>query len=83
MALGDRERGLLLGLVVGAACVVLGRQLLAPVQRLARPTAKAALKSGLSAAEWGRERVARLSEELEDLAAEVQAERLRPSAEGK
>jgi hypothetical protein len=74
--LGDRERSLLLGIAVGAACVIFGRRLLTPVRRLARPTAKAALKSGLTAVERSREMVARLSEELEDLAAEVEAERV-------
>jgi hypothetical protein len=63
-------------MAVGAACVIFGRRLLTPVKHLARPTAKAALKSGWSAAEWGRETVARLGEHLEDLAAEVEAERL-------
>jgi hypothetical protein len=81
--MGDRERGLLIGLAVGAVCVIVGRQLLTPVKCLARPTAKAALKSGLVAAEWGRERVARLSEEIEDLAAEVHAERAQASTEVK
>lgn len=81
MALGDRDRGLLIGLAVGAAFVLLGRELLTPVRRLARPAAKAALRSSFSAAEWGRERAARLSEELEDLAAEVQAERQQKSPE--
>jgi hypothetical protein len=74
--LGDRERHLLLGMAVGAACVIFGRRLMAPVRRLARPTAKAALKSGLTAVERSREVVARLGEELEDLAAEVEAERV-------
>lgn len=81
--LEERERSLLLGLVVGFGCAVLGRQLLTPVKRLARPTAKAALRSGWTAVEWGRETAARLSEEMQDLAAEVHAERLQDSSEGK
>jgi hypothetical protein len=63
-------------MAVGAACVVFGRRLLTPVKRLARPTAKAALKSGVTAVERSREMVAWLSEEIEDLAAEVEAERV-------
>lgn len=74
--LNERERSLLLGIAVGAACVIFGRRLLTPVKRLARPTAKAALRSGWTALEQGRETVARLGEELEDIAAEVAAERL-------
>lgn len=74
--LGKRERSLLIGIAVGAGCIVFGRRLLTPVKHLARPTAKAALRSGRSAVEWGREAVARLTEEIEDLSAEVEAERL-------
>jgi hypothetical protein len=53
VAMGERERSVAgpgrWGRMHGP-----GRQLLTPVRRLARPVAKAALKSGLSAAEWGR-----------------------------
>jgi hypothetical protein len=73
--LNERDRSLLLGMAVGAACVIFGRRLLTPVKRLARPTAKAALRSGWTALEHGRETVTRLGEQLEDLAAEVAAER--------
>lgn len=81
MALRDRDRGLLIGLAAGAAFAIFGRELLTPVRRIARPAARVALRSGLSAADWGRERMARLSEELEDLAAEVHAERQQKSPE--
>jgi hypothetical protein len=80
--LDERDRSLLVGLAVGVACVLLGRRLLTPVRRLARPTAKAALRSSWSAFEWGRETAARLNEELQDLTAEVEAERQRDLSEG-
>jgi hypothetical protein len=67
---GDAGRGLAIGLAVAAlAPVVL--PLLAGV---ARPLARAALKSGIIAYEKGREMVAEVAEVIDDLVAEARAE---------
>jgi hypothetical protein len=71
----ERGRFLLLGLVVGAATVIVGREFLAPIGRLGRPLAKEAVKTGLAALEHGREGVALVSEHIADLVAEAVAER--------
>jgi hypothetical protein len=71
----DKGRTLLLGIAVGAAAVIIGREFFKPLQRLGRPLAKTAVKSGIGAVERGRDGVALLSEHLSDLVAEVAAER--------
>jgi hypothetical protein len=71
---------LLLGIAVGAAAAVIGREFFAPIRRLGRPLAKAAVKSGMTALERGHEGVALMSEHLSDLVAEVAAERQQSSA---
>jgi Protein of unknown function (DUF5132) len=68
-------RTLLLGIVAGATGAILGRELAAPLRRLGRPLAKAALTSGMSAVERGRESIALMNEHVADLLAEVAAER--------
>ena len=73
--IGDKERHLLLGIAVGAGAAWLARDLLTPLTRLARPVTKAGIRAGLDVAERGRETLARLGEHLDDLAAEVKAER--------
>jgi hypothetical protein len=71
----DKGRTLLLGIAAGAAAVIIGREFLKPLQRLGRPLAKTAVKSGFAAVERGREGVAVMSEHFADLVAEVTAER--------
>jgi hypothetical protein len=66
---------LLLGIAVGAAAAIVGREFFTPIRRLGRPLAKSALKSGLAALERGREGAALMGEHLSDLVAEVAAER--------
>lgn len=73
MALNDHTRGLLTGLALGVGAAVLARQL-GPFRQALRPFAKAAVKSGLSAFERGREQAARLGEKLEDMVAEIKLE---------
>ena len=68
-------RMLLLGMAVGATVAILGREFSAPLRRLGRPLAKTALMSGLTAVERGREGLARVTEQVADLMAEVAAER--------
>jgi hypothetical protein len=74
----EKGRMLLLGIAVGAAAAIVGRELFAPIRRLGRPLAKAAVRSGMTALERGHERVALMSEHLSDLVAEVAAERQQP-----
>jgi Protein of unknown function (DUF5132) len=71
----EKGRILLIGIVVGAAGAMLGREFFAPVRRLGRPLAKTALMSGLLAVERGREAIALMVEHGADLMAEVAAER--------
>jgi hypothetical protein len=71
----DRGRFLLLGLAVGAATAVIGREFFAPIRRLGRPLAKTAVRSGFAVVARGREGIALASEHLADLVAEVAAER--------
>jgi hypothetical protein len=71
----DKGRMLLLGLAVGAAAAIVGREFFAPVRRLGRPLAKSAVKSGMAAIAHGREGAALLGEHLADLIAEATAER--------
>lgn len=62
--------GVLTGLAISAVAI-----LLAPVlSRWGRPVAKGAIKGGLVAFQTGRTRLAELSETVEDLVAEAQAE---------
>lgn len=78
--LDEKGRTLLLGIAVGAAAVIVGREFFAPLRRIGRPLAKEAVKSGMAALEHGRERVALVSEHLSDLVAEAAAERRQPAA---
>jgi hypothetical protein len=71
----EKQRSLALGIGIGVAAVVLGRGFLTPFARVFRPLAKAGLKSAVLAYEAGREGMARLAEQVDDLAAEVRLER--------
>ena len=71
----EKGRTLLLGIAVGAAVAIVGREFFTPMRRLGRPLAKTAVKSGLTAVERGRQGVALMSEHLADLVAEAAAER--------
>jgi hypothetical protein len=70
MLKGDAGRGLLIGLAVAALTPVI-LPLLAGV---AKPFARAAIKTGIIAYEKGREVVAEVGEVIEDLVAEARAE---------
>lgn len=65
--------GIVLGLGAAAVATVIVPALPAIV-RASRPTARAAIKSGLVLLERGREVMAEASEEFEDMMAEVKAE---------
>ena len=76
MALLDQHgRTLFIGIALGLGAATVGRELFAPMRHLARPTAKAALKSGMAVVQRGRLVAARAAEHLEDLAAEIEEER--------
>jgi hypothetical protein len=78
--LDEKGRTLLLGIAVGAAAVIVGREFFTPLRRLGRPLAKEAVKSGIAVLEHGRERVALMSEHVADLVAEATAERTQAAA---
>jgi hypothetical protein len=71
----EKGRTLMLGIAVGAAAAILGREFFAPLRRLGRPLAKAALDSGMTAFERGQHSAALMGEHLSDLVAEVVAQR--------
>ena len=71
------KNGTPMGIVIGIGATVLATALvpaLPALARAARPTARAAIKSGLLLAEKGREFISEASEELEDILAEARAE---------
>jgi ABC-type transport system involved in cytochrome bd biosynthesis fused ATPase/permease subunit len=73
--LDEKGRTLLLGLAVGAAAIIIGREFFTPLRRVGRPLAKEAVKSGMAVLEHGRERLALMTEQVADLVAEAVAER--------
>lgn len=75
MALFSKEyRYLMAGLGIGYGAGLATPHLLPVVPEVARPLAKATLKAGLIGIERGREFLAHLREELEDVVAEVREE---------
>ncbi len=74
MALLGRALGL--AVVVGAGVAIVATVVAAPgVLRAARPLAREALRRGLDAVERARSAAAELVEDVDDLVAEVRAER--------
>lgn len=66
-----------LGIAIGIGATVLATvvvPVLPVLAKAARPTARAAIKSGILLAERGREFMAEASEEIEDILAEARAE---------
>ncbi len=73
-----------MGIAIGIGSTVLATVIipaLPVLAKAARPMAKAALKSGLLLAERGRELIAEVSEELEDVLAETKAELMRENTD--
>lgn len=71
------KNGTPLGIAIGLGAAALATAVIPALPALARagrPTARAALKSGLVLLEKGREVMAEASEEFDDIMAEVQAE---------
>jgi hypothetical protein len=74
------KSGTPLGIAIGIGATVFATAIipaLPVLAKAARPMARAAIKSGLLLAERGRELIAEVSEELEDVIAETKAELLR------
>jgi hypothetical protein len=80
MAIFDEENRIFLGVVVGIAAAGIVKGLAPAFKGLGRPLAKAAIKSGLLVYETGRETLAQIGEVVEDLVAEVKAERAMEAA---
>jgi len=71
------KSGTPLGIAIGIGATVVATAVvpvLPALAKIARPTARAAIKSGILLAERGREFMAEASEELEDILAEARAE---------
>jgi len=71
------KAGTPLGVAIGIGATVLATAVipvLPVLAKAARPTARAAIKSGILLAERGREFMAEASEEIEDILAEARAE---------
>lgn len=71
------KNGTPLGIAIGLGTAVLATAIvpvLPAIVRAGRPTARAAIKSGLVLLEKGREVMAEANEEFEDMLAEVKAE---------
>ncbi len=74
------KSGTPMGIAIGIGATVVATVVipaLPVLAKAARPMARAAIKSGLLLAERGRELIAEVSEELEDVIAETKAELLR------
>ncbi|MGD8785296.1 MAG: DUF5132 domain-containing protein [Thioalkalispiraceae bacterium] len=75
MALEDAfKNGTGKGLAIGIGLAILTPVLLPVLARAAKPTARAALKSGMILYEKGQEAIAEFGEVVEDLLAEARAE---------
>lgn len=72
--LEEKEQQVLLGVAVGLGVAGLLKSFGRIFSGVGRPFAKATIKSGILAVEMGRERIAHLREDYEDLLAEVRSE---------
>src|SRR5918999_936052 len=73
--LEDEQRTLIIGVVAGLAAAGLVKSLAPAFSGTGRPLLKGLIKAGLTTFETGREKFAEASEVIEDLLAEVRAER--------
>ena len=76
MALEDVFKGgnIITGLAIGLGTAVLVPWVVPAVGGLLRPAAKAVIKGGIVAYDWGRQAAAEVSEAASDMAAEARAE---------
>ena len=80
MAIFDNpRRSLMAGIALGIGASAFSREVLRHFRPVLGPLTKASLKAGLHALDRGREATARFGEYVEDMLAEVEAER---AAEG-
>jgi hypothetical protein len=62
------------GLAIGIGSAVIAPMIIPALSKVAKPLAKAAIKSGLLLYETGKERFAEVSEVVDDLVAEAKSE---------
>jgi len=76
MALEDVFKGgnIVTGLAIGVGATILAPLVAPAVSGMLRPAAKAVIKGGIVAYDWGRQAMAEVSEAASDMAAEVRAE---------
>jgi hypothetical protein len=76
MALEDVFKGgnIVTGLAIGIGATILAPLVVPAVGGLLRPAAKAMIKGGIVAYDWGRQAMAEVSEAASDMAAEARAE---------
>jgi hypothetical protein len=76
MALEDLFKGgnIVTGLAIGVGATILAPLVAPAVSGMLRPAAKAVIKGGIVAYDWGRQAMAEVSEAASDMAAEVRAE---------
>jgi Na+/H+-translocating membrane pyrophosphatase len=79
MALEDIFKGgnIITGLAIGVGATILAPLVVPAVSTVLRPAAKAVIKGGIVAYDWGRQAVAEVGEAASDMAAEVRAETVR------
>lgn len=78
----DLRKNAALGLLIGVGAAVLAPVVLPILASIARPLAKATIKSGLMLYEKGKETLAEAGEMVEDLVAEARAEMAEEQAAG-
>lgn len=75
------EAELLPGIAIGAAAMLVGK-MFPRIARAFRPVAKTVVRAGVAVADKGREMVAETGEQMQDMVAEVRAEREETRREG-
>ena len=76
MALFDeKNRNVMIAVMAGFVAAGIAKKVAPAFAGIGRPLAKAMIKSGLAIYETGREKLAQFGEVVEDLVAEVKAER--------
>ncbi len=72
--LEEEQQSVLIGIAIGVGLIGLLKSFGPVFSEVGRPFAKATMKSGILAIEKGRERIAHIREDYEDLLAEVRSE---------
>src|SRR5574340_1202603 len=84
MAIEDMFKGgnLVAGLAIGLGTAILAPGIAPAVSSLLRPAAKAVIKGGIVAYDWGRQAAAQVGEPASDMATEARAEVHKAEASG-